>query len=117
MALNSMTAAWVCEINWASGRERFADEIGEPGPARAARRRLELQLDGVVNVSSDVPTGCVAGMREERSSARDVFFGLDRVQFVLDFVGFAGDRDETNPVKGVGGGAQRREVQTQIIPG
>jgi hypothetical protein len=63
--------------HWAGGRERFADEISEPG--LAVRRRLELHLDGVVNMSSDVPTGCVAGMREERSSARDVFFGLDRV--------------------------------------
>ena len=56
-------------------------------------------------------------MGEKSSRAGDVFFGAQRIDFIFDSVVLAGDSNDARAVHGTGGGAQRGEAESQVIPG
>lgn len=68
-------------------------------------------------MAGDVPAGLVVGVGEESAGARDVFFGMERVNLIFGFVAFVGDRKDAKPVDRGSGSAQARRSNTQVIPG
>jgi hypothetical protein len=47
-----------------------------------------LHWDGIVGVADHVPAGAIAAVGKDRVAAGNVFFRMDSVDFVIDFVAF-----------------------------
>jgi hypothetical protein len=59
----------------------------------------------------------IAALGENRVAAGDVFFGVNRVDFVFDFVAFRRDGEETDTVNRAYGWSQLRNKDAKFIPG
>ena len=64
----------------------------------AEGKKPVLHRDGIFGVADHVPTGVIAALGENRVAAGDVFFGVNRVDFVFDFAAFRRDGEETDTV-------------------
>jgi hypothetical protein len=76
----------------------------------------KLHGDGVVGVAGYVPAGAIAGVGEEGVGAGEVFFRVDGVDLIFDFVVFFGDGQHADAVDGAGGWAKLGETGTQRVP-
>ncbi len=56
-------------------------------------------------------------MREERAGAGDVFFGMDGVDLVFDFVAFVRNGEDAQAMDGRSGRAKVGDGQAEMVPG
>ena len=76
-----------------------------------------LDRNRVAGMTSNIPTGAHAVLREHRVAARNVFFGMDHVEFVGGLAALVGNGQETNAVERTGSRAEFREMQAKFVPG
>ena len=65
----------------------------------------------------DIPARAVAGVREEGTGAREIFLGMNGINFILYLVVFGGNGKEPYAVNRAGGGAEFGMPDAQFEPG
>ena len=90
---------------------------GVRGLLRRWRKKLaRLHRDGVLGVAGDVPARADAAMGEEGADTGDVFFGLLRVNLVINFVVFEWNGEKAITVDAADAGAQSGIVHAKLQP-
>jgi hypothetical protein len=77
----------------------------------------ELHRDRVVGVADHVPACGMSAVREDGVAAGHVFFGMGRINFVINLVALGRDSEKTDAVHGASGGAELGHKNAQFVPG
>jgi len=95
-----------------------------PPPSRLAASEgrpeiavFKLHRDRIVRVTSDIPAGTIAGVREQGVCARNIFLGAIGIDLVLNLVVFFGNCQDARAVNEAVRDTQLRGDDAQFVPG